>query len=126
VALVNQSAQRVPHAAKVDQLLLDLGKAPLSERPDGRSSAAAVVELQQLNDLVERESQRLGAPDEAQPCGIRCIVEAIARSRTRRLLQQACAFVEAHRVDADVGGARKFSDGERAHGQFHSHYRALV
>ena len=59
MALVNQSAQRISHAAEVHQLLLDLGQAPLSERPDSRAPAAAIVERQQLDDLLQREPSAL-------------------------------------------------------------------
>lgn len=62
---------------------------------------APLTHLQNLADFFQREAQRLGMSNEAQPVELGLAVKAVARLLALRLRKQPPALVESNRLDAD-------------------------
>nr|WP_293245415.1 hypothetical protein [Panacagrimonas sp.] len=109
--------EHVAHARELGDAFVEIAQSPLRQRLDAFASALPTAEPQQLRDLVERETEGLGAADELQAADVVGPVAAIARAGALRLGHQPGTLVEAHRVDAHVCRGGESSDGESIHGR---------
>ena len=85
----------------------------------GAESGGVGVQRQELDDLLEREPEFLGAEDEVQSPDNLERVLAVAASLSRRLLDQTAALVVAERLHTDATAPGRFADGKtvlRLHG----------
>src|SRR3954471_7243572 len=110
VAAHDQLLQRALHGLQLLHALLDRGELFRGER--ARVGAAPIAELEQVADLLQRESEALRALDEAQPRERLGPGMAIAPLRPRRLADQSQPLVIAYGFDADPGRAGGLADGE--------------
>jgi hypothetical protein len=115
LALVDQVLEHALYRGEVGHSRLDLVEPALCEGPCAHV-AGAVVELQQHRDVVEREAERLGTLDEAQPVDVRWRVEPLAPVGLRRGAEQLAPLVVANGLDADPGRGRQLADFQRFHG----------
>src|SRR4030095_14608704 len=112
-ALAGHRRQGALEASQVGDLPADIREMVERDRLDlGTSVVAAVDQLQQAADLVERETQLTTAADETQAHQQRAIVDAMAAGAARRLRQDADALVEADGLDIDSGALRQRADGQ--------------
>jgi len=68
LALDDQVLENPLHAAQVGELVLDL-RQPVGRDVADRSAVGAVLEVEQLGNIVEREAEFLRALDEADALG---------------------------------------------------------
>src|SRR5690606_16552654 len=89
----------------IGDLRVDLGELRLRTllQSGDRAAVAVATGLQQLGDLVQRETQTLCCLDHAQRCHRVVAVQAVPARRTNRLRQQAAALVVAQSLDVHTG-----------------------
>lgn len=103
------------------QLLLDvfqpgLGEAgditPLARSPDraGRCRGGSGMELHQLLDLFQSETQFLTLPDKANAFEIAVAVRAVAGRVSRRFPQDSSPLIEADGLNIHPGSLRQLAD----------------
>ncbi|CAM2165873.1 hypothetical protein PSAC2689_140126 [Paraburkholderia sacchari] len=68
------------------------------------------LEAPQRADIGEADAERAAMADEVQLRGVRARVAAVSVGFALRLVQQAFAFVKAHRFDVAMREARQFAD----------------
>ena len=113
-ALVDKVPEHAPHPLEIGDLQLDLGEAIAGDAPD-RAAVDAVLEVEQLAHLVEREAELLRPLDEADALDeARRIAAEGAVARRHR--QQSALLVVADRLDADGRGLGEPADRQRAFG----------
>src|SRR5262245_54832723 len=106
--------ESVTHTLKRRDALLDVVEFLLGGAFDSPDVALA-GKREQLAHFLERESQRLRAPNEAQARHFELAVATITRCQTSFRREQAAAFVVAHGVHTDAGAFGQGTDADRIH-----------
>lgn len=106
--------QFLPHGGQPLDLDVDPGDAALDERSCVAAGAgAAVLDLEELSDLGELQTHRLGSLDEAQPMSGGLVVLAVAGGGAGCGRKETLPLVEANRVGGDACSSSYTRDVER-------------
>jgi len=111
VACSHELCKRRLHPREVRQSGANIGQPERGE--SGRLTAmGAILELQQLADLIQAKAQALSGLHELQPRDVRLAIAANAAVGTARFEQQALALIETDRLDIDPGGSCEGTDSQ--------------
>jgi hypothetical protein len=111
LTIVKQMRERVLDAPQIGD------SAACLLQPEGGNApyalaVRAVLEDEQRADLLQAETERLGALDEADPGHMTAAIAAVSPRSAPRLRDQLAPLVVAHGFDADAGGIRHVPDRE--------------
>lgn len=113
-ALDDQAAELRTQRCQILQFAIDLGEMFSRDQIHRRAGYTLLIsETEQRLHLIERKSQRPGAPDEAEPREMLRRIGAIIVLGAVRHREQAGTFVIADRLDLRTCCGSKLADAER-------------
>jgi hypothetical protein len=116
VALLDELHQHVTHSLEVGDLGFDVAHFGFRLRPDFGSCGLGVQpQAEQPLDLLEREAEVLGSPDEPQDGHSLLVVLSVAGGSALRFFEQSLALVEPHGFNAHTRLPGNFADGQGLH-----------
>lgn len=109
----NQRLQSLAHALQFAHTVLDFDQSGLGALADAAHAMLAINgQRQQIPDVIQAETERFGATDEAQALNAGGVIITVTRDSPARCSQQTRAFVVTDRVNTDAGLSSDRPDGE--------------
>lgn len=114
-ALMLQGGQSIPDGSELGDLVVKVIQAQTHTLSDLMLRSAAILQMQQLGDVIQREAERLGLADELQPLDVGIGVKPVSTIATVRAFKQAFSLVVADGFDCDAGRSGGVTNLVRVH-----------